>query len=94
MAPGQTVPAAIEVTDAENDPLTFEWQVVAESTDRKEGGDEEAAPPSIPGCVIDGKGPQATIRTPEKPGAYRLFVTVRDGKGGASEDNVPFQVAR
>ena len=31
---------------------------------------------------------------PPQPGAYRLFVTVRDGKGGASEDNVPFQVAR
>lgn len=94
VAAGQTVPAAIEVTDAENDPLIFEWQVVAESTDRKEGGDDEAAPPAIPDCVVDGKGPQATIRTPEKPGAYRLFVTVRDGKGGASEDNVPFQVTR
>ncbi len=91
---GQTVPAAVEVTDAENDPLTFEWKVVAESTDLKEGGDEEAAPPTVPDCIVDGKGPQATVRTPGKPGAYRLFVTVRDGKGGASEDNVPFQVTR
>ena len=92
--PGKAVEASVEVTDAENDPLTYEWQVVAESTDRREGGDEEKVPPAVAGCVLNGAGPQATIRTPAQPGAYRLFVTVRDGKGGASADNIPFQVIR
>jgi hypothetical protein len=92
--PGETVAASVEATDAENDPLTYEWQVVAESTDRHDGGDAEKAPPAIGGCVLAGSGPQATIRTPAQPGAYRLFVTVRDGKGGASADNIPFLVTR
>ena len=92
VAAGATVPAVIEVTDAEHDPLTFEWRVIAESTDRQEGGDTEKAPPAVPDCVTNADGPQATIHAPAKPGAYRLFVTVRDGKGGASEDNVPFLV--
>ena len=94
VAPGQTVQATIEATDADNDPLTYEWKVVAESTDHKEGGDDEKAPPTIADCVVNAHGPQATVRTPAQPGAYRLFVTVRDGKGGASEDNIPFLVAR
>ena len=94
VAPGKTVQASVEATDAENDPLTYEWQVVAESTDRRDGGDAEKAPPAMAGCVLTGAGPQATIRTPSQPGAYRLFVTVRDGKGGASEDNIPFLVTR
>ncbi len=92
VAAGQVVPASVEVTDAENDPLTFEWKVVAESTDRQEGGDAEKAPPTVPDCVTDADGPQTKVRAPMRPGAYRLFVTVRDGKGGASEDNVPFLV--
>ncbi len=48
---GQDGARRVEVTDAENDPLTFEWKVVAESTDRQEGGDAEKAPPTIPDCV-------------------------------------------
>jgi hypothetical protein len=94
VAPGQIVAASIDATDAEKDPLTYEWKVVAESTDHQEGGDAEKVPPTIRDCVINSNGPQATIKTPLQPGAYRLFVTVRDGKGGASEDNVPFLVTR
>lgn len=90
--PGQAFTALLEATDAEKDTLAVEWTVVAESTDRREGGDDEAVPPSIPGCITRSEGLAMSGVTPTKPGAYRLFATVRDGKGGASIDNVPFLV--
>lgn len=89
---GQTVPASIEVSDSESDPLSYEWEVVGESKDRKTGGDDEQAPPSIPECTAGQEGASITVKAPAKSGAYRLFVTVRDGKGGASKDNLPFLV--
>ena len=89
---GQTVEASVEVKDAENDPLSYEWEVVAESTDKKGGGDAEQAPPTIPECTAGQKGAAIQVKAPAKSGAYRLFVTVRDGKGGASKDNLPFFV--
>ncbi len=92
-APPRTVQTVtVGVTDVENDALTFDWQVVAESTDRKEGGDPEAAPPEILNCVLHGDGPTATIRLPAQPGAYRVFVYIRDGQGDGASANFPFLV--
>lgn len=91
--PGGEVTVQVEARDPEGDELQWEWSVVEESRDRKVGGDRESAPPAIDGAVTGGAG-EATVRVPEKEGAYRLFVTVRDGQGGASADNFPFQVAR
>lgn len=81
-----------QAEDADGDPLVYEWQVVAESMDRKSGGDAEAVPPSFPECIVEADGARARIRMPARPGAYRLFLYVRDGQGGGSADNVPFLV--
>lgn len=70
--------------------LTFEWQVVAETHDRRSGGDAEEAPPVIPGCVSQDRGNRARIRIPDTPGAYRVFLYVRNGKGGGAGGNFPF----
>lgn len=91
---GQTVTASVAAEDPEGDPLQYEWKVTAETQDRKSGGDTESEPPSFPECIVSAQNGSATIKTPAQPGAYRLFVTVRDGKGGASEDNVPFLVTQ
>ncbi len=92
LAPGATSTATVEAMDPEHDPLTITWEVVAESTDAKVGGDKESAPPSFPEAIVSRQESSVTFRAPQKPGAYRLFVTVRDGKGGASKDNFPFLV--
>ena len=80
----------VTVSDADEDTLTFEWQVVAETRDRKSGGDAERAPPVIPDCIIDNLGNRARIRVPDTPGAYRVFLYVRDGRGGGAAGNFPF----
>ena len=89
---GTEYAAEVNAGDHENDSLAYTWLVVAESTDRRTGGAAEAAPPVIAGCIIGPPGPKVTVRTPEKPGAYRLFIYVRDGQGGGCAENVPFYV--
>jgi Glycosyl hydrolases family 2, TIM barrel domain len=91
--PGKNLTATVTAEDAEKDTLAWEWAVIEESSDRREGGDAEAAPPAVAGAIVSHQQGSAEILTPRKPGAYRLFVTVRDGKGGASADNIPFRVA-
>jgi len=83
----------VRYRDPENDPLTFRWEVREESSDRREGGDAERQPPPVADAVVrsDDRG-TAEIRVPSKPGAYRLFVTVTDGKGSGAVDNWPFLV--
>ena len=92
LAPGATSTATVAAKDFEGDPLKVDWEVVAESTDTKVGGDLESAPPSFPDAIVSHDGMNMTFRAPQKPGGYRLFVTVHDGKGGASKDNFPFLV--
>ncbi|MGH8045605.1 MAG: glycoside hydrolase family 2 TIM barrel-domain containing protein [Chthoniobacterales bacterium] len=92
VAPGTTVTATVTTKDFENDPVQIEWEVVPESTDLKIGGDAESEPPPVKDAIVSQKDGEVTIRTPDKSGPYRLFVTVRDGKGGASKDNFPFLV--
>ncbi len=81
-----------EVTAPTGAELSYEWSVVAETHDRKFGGDREERPPVIPGCVLENQGARAMLRLPAKPGAYRVFLTVRDGLGGGSTHNLPFYV--
>ncbi len=92
VAAGKSISAKAVAEDADADPLTWQWAVVRESTDRKAGGDAESAPPAVAGAVTPADGPAAVIVTPREAGAYRLFVTVRDGRGGACTDNIPFFV--
>jgi hypothetical protein len=91
---GETVAVVVRYKDPEGDTLSYEWDVVKESTDRKEGGDAEARPDSVPDCVTLSDDPgNVTVTLPTAPGAYRLFVTVRDGKGSGCSDNWPFFVS-
>jgi hypothetical protein len=89
---GETITATATVRDPEGDAVSYQWSVIAESTDRKVGGDRESAPPTLPECIAQPAINPVSIKAPSKPGAYRLFLIVRDGKGGASAENIPFKV--
>src|SRR5574337_1305804 len=83
----------------EGDPATFdgsalstEWKVLADATDLRVGGDEEAAPARIPADILHADAATVRFLAPERPGAYRLFITIRDRNGKAATANLPFLV--
>jgi len=91
-APATIWTVTAETINPDETGLEFEWQVVAETNDRGSGGDFETTPPTIDGCVLQNRGHEARIRTPWTPGAYRVFVWVRNGRGGGASSNFPFRV--
>jgi hypothetical protein len=93
LEPGAKLQVTARYRDPEGEPLSYEWEVRRESSDHQVGGDVEQRPAVVPDCIVmaDAAG-EATVRLPRKPGAYRLFVTVRDGHGSGCMDNWPFAV--
>ena len=84
----------MSVTDPEGDSLTVRWEMLPEM---RPGADtkEQATPlEPIAGSVVQAQGKQATIRMPDKPGAYRLYVRVFDGHGSVGTANIPILVVR
>jgi hypothetical protein len=90
--PGRDYRVEVELAPSRSGALTAEWTVLSESTDRKIGGDPESVPPDHSDCVVSSRPGEATIRTPLIQGAYRLFLVVRDGRGGGAAANFPFFV--
>lgn len=91
--PGSRWYAEAQCIDREGDPLKYTWEIRAQSTDRRVGGDAETAPPSFPRAIKKGQGtPRIEFTAPDRPGGYRVFVSAYDGKGGAVVHNLPFFV--
>ena len=92
LRPGQPYPAAAAVADPDQDPLTYQWELLPESTDLKQGGDRESRPTPLAGAIPAGATGQTTLTAPTQPGAYRLFIYAHDGHGNVATGNVPFRV--
>ncbi len=89
---GQTYTTQVDISDPDNDPLTYRWEVMEESNSNKTGGDAEVIPAVIEGLFIPDADSIASFQAPETPGAYRLFVYVYDGNNHAAHANIPFWV--
>lgn len=83
--------AVLEAADPDGDTLAVQWSVMAESTDLRKGGDIEAVPRGHAEALLSSDHAGARLGT-LPAGQYRLFVTVRDGKGAAATANLPFLV--
>jgi len=92
LKPGQICAANVQSSDPDGDSLTYSWEVMEESTERKVGGDVESKPRGLPGLIADRDKNEISLKAPAKPGAYRLFAYVYDGKGHAAHVNIPFHV--
>ncbi len=90
--PGDTVSAGIDAASLNNSELRANWQLFAEATDLRKGGDEETPPERIPVIFQQADSTGAQFVAPGKAGAYRLFVTVRDASHKAATANLPFNV--
>lgn len=88
---GETLRASVEAIDKDDDALSYNWLVVEESKAHSVGGDKEYAPPAYPKLTIE-SNQSCKVIAPKQRGAYRLFLTIRDGKGNAATANIPFYV--
>jgi hypothetical protein len=82
----------VQASDPDKDHLSYRWEILAESTDLKTGGDVESKPKALPGLLEDPTKADTALKAPATPGAYRLFVYVFDGHGHAAHANIPFYV--
>ena len=92
--PGEHYEARIKATDPDGDKLTYHWEIMAESKATQEGGDKEEIPESYDGLIKNASADKVVLQAPAHPGAYRLFVYVRDGQGNAGHANIPFLVEK
>ena len=84
--------ASVDVVDPEGDQLHYEWIICDESKAQSVGGDHEYAPRSYPELTVINSTSTCSVVAPSKAGQYRLFLTIRDGKGSAATANIPFLV--
>ena len=87
----ETAQAVLDTHDPDGDAIAVEWTVMAESTELKKGGDAETRPAEFPRAVRPVDAQRVAI-SGLAPGDYRVFATVRDGKGAAATANLPFRV--
>ncbi len=90
--PAMQYAAEVTAQDPEGDSLAYHWEIKPESATLAHGGDDEPVPASLHGLIQEPAGPRVALTAPDAPGAYRLFVYVRDGKGSAAHANIPFYV--
>ena len=80
---GDTLTASVKAADPDADALSYTWSVMPELSFLGETHGV-ALPKTFDDFVVAGQGtPNVTVR-PTAGGKFRLFCTVRDGKGGAA----------
>lgn len=82
--------ASVIVMDKENDPITYHWEIMHESTDHGHGGDHEQRPESL--LSLNNDVSKIDFKVPVNAGAYRLFVYATDNGNRSATANIPFWV--
>ena len=90
LAAGKKYGASVLATDHENDPITYRWEILPESTDLAMGGDLESRPETL--LAIEVSEAEIELEAPINPGAYRLFVYATDDGNRSATANIPFLV--
>jgi hypothetical protein len=92
LQPDKDYAVTVFAYDPDKDKLTPRYELLSESTDLKSGGDRESRPTVILASVKIQNLNRAVLKTPEKEGAYRLFLYISDGHNKVATANIPFYV--
>ena len=95
LRPGVEHSARIKVLDIDSDSLFYSWDVRPEVVipERNYAGRKETRSPILKDLLLQNGQAHARFRTPEREGAYRLFVSIHDGQGSIAYANFPFYVS-
>lgn len=91
IAPGTAFIARSVASDPEGDALSWQWAVLPEKLTAHHHR-TVPMPAPLKGAIISATENRAEVKAPSKPGDYRLYLWVGDGKGHAATANVPFTV--
>jgi len=88
--PGQSWQPRVTATDPDGDSLQWQWSILPEMQGHQHNG--RKMPDPVPDTVIQEQTAAPEVKAPNKPGIYRLYVWVKDGRGHAATANAPFEV--
>lgn len=88
----QKLRVLVDALDPDGDTIWVQWRVIPESQIRSAGGDFESGIVPVDVAISQVGTLDAWITMPEQAGAYRVFATVRDGRGHAGTINQPIFV--
>lgn len=91
LSAGHQYDAVFDVVDPEGNPLSYRWEIKAESTATTGGGDYEAPIANLEGYLADPAMFKTTLTAPS-PGAYRLFAYAVDDQSHVAHANIPLRV--
>lgn len=96
LKPGGSYAVFASVNDPDkNTALNYRYELLPEPTEVGEGGDYESRPNSIENTFTANHGNgMITLKSPDKEGAYRLFVYATDGQNKVATANIPFYVKK
>lgn len=95
LAAGKKYQASIDVSDPDNDVLSYRWEIMKESNTNATGGDAEQVPEVIQGLISsDQTTGDVEFLSPKEEGAYRLFIYVDDNNDHTAHANIPFWVGK
>lgn len=82
--------ARIVTTDPEGDSLTYYWEIKRRA---QFSADYVGTPlAALKGLIVNSNQARISFSLPQKPGSYRLFANVYDGKGHVASANFAFKV--
>jgi len=82
----------IDVMDFEKDSLTYVYELMAESTNKKAGGDFEVKLDGLEYKILKQEKGLISIKAPGRSGPYRFYVYVSDNYNNVATANIPFYV--
>lgn len=89
---GQPVRASFNLRRSDPSHLDIRWKLLAESTDKRMGGDREHPPQAVDLDILQDNGTCLTFKAPPLQGNYRLFLFLHGSHDKAATANFPFQV--
>ena len=92
LSPGETVQASFRIRRGDPYHLRTHWELLRESTDKRQGGDAEQRPEAVPVEVVEDRGNCLEFLAPADPGKYRLFLYLYGADNTVATANFPFRV--